>query len=293
MAWLQYVFNTTLAEKDSLEDALLQAGAVAVTVQSADDEPLFELQPNDRPMWQSIKLTVLTDADLDTETFLLLLNVCYQRAVTPVSKEFIGDKDWTREWMDRFEPIQCGQRLWIVPSWHQAPDTNACNLILDPGLAFGSGTHPTTRMCLEWLDTNIKGDETVLDYGCGSGILAIGALLLGAKSACGTDIDPQAIEASHDNAERNHINPTQFNAYLCEDYPSQENEIVVANILAEPLKGLSDTLVNALGKGGKLILSGILEEQAQQVIDAYQNLISLRCVNLMDGWVLLAGTKTT
>ena len=291
MAWQQYQFSTTLADKDTIEDALVAAGAVAVTVQAANDEPIFELAPDDRPMWQSINLTALTDAELSTDDFLLQLNAILPQPITPSSKEFIADQDWTRAWMDRFEPICCGERLWIVPSWQTPPESSACNLILDPGLAFGSGTHPTTKMCLQWLDKNITGGETVLDYGCGSGVLAIAALLLGATQADGTDIDPQAITASYDNAERNGVDTQHFSASLCEDYNGTENDIVVANILAGPLAELKPVLLKALKVSGKLVLSGILEEQAEDLIASYSDMIDLKITGLSDGWVLLTGIK--
>lgn len=291
MAWYQYTYQTTIAEKDTLEDALIAAGAIAVTMQSASDEPIFELEPSDRPMWHDINLTVLTESTLSPEDFSLALANSFGKAINASESEFLPDKDWTREWMDQFHPIPCGERLWIVPSWKDTPNKHAVNLTLDPGLAFGSGTHPTTKMCLEWLDANVNGGETVLDYGCGSGILAIAAVLLGAKIADGTDIDQQAIIASHDNADRNKVSRERFRAYLCEDLAIKHYDIVVANILANPLCGLAETLSSSLASGGQIILSGILVEQSDMVIAAYQPWLELSCINEQDGWVLLAGKK--
>lgn len=292
MAWRQYTYELTEANRERVEDALLAAGACAVTLEAQTDEPIFEVEPSDRPLWNAIKLTALIDLSLDNDIFLLNVNAALGEILSPSNTEIIADKDWTREWMDHFEPIQCGQRLWIVPSWHTPPANDAVNLILDPGLAFGSGTHPTTKMCLQWLDTNIQGSEKLVDYGCGSGILAIAGLLLGAKHAVACDIDPQAIIATNDNATRNNITPAQLSSLVCEELETGITaDIVVANILANPLMGLSATLCAMLKPGSHLVLSGILTEQAQAVIDAYQTEIALSIINEDDGWVLLHGSK--
>lgn len=193
--------------------------------------------------------------------------------------------------MDNFQPLRFGQRLWIVPSWHQPPEPQAVNLHLDPGLAFGTGTHPTTALCLEWLDGQSLHDCNVLDFGCGSGILAIAALLLGAKQACGTDIDPQALEASRDNATRNGIDAARFPLYLPSEMPADTFDLVLANILAGPLVQLAPTISQHVRQGGHLVLSGILAEQAEEVRAAYQADFILDPTAEKDGWVRISGVR--
>ena len=205
--------------------------------------------------------------------------------------EVIEDQDWERSWMDNFHPMRFGQRLWIVPSWHAAPEPGAVNLLLDPGLAFGTGTHPTTALCLEWLDGQDLKDCNVLDFGCGSGILAIAALLLGAKEAIGTDIDVQALEASRDNAGRNNIEPGLFPLYLPEDLPQVQADVVVANILAGPLVALAPQLSSLVKPGGRLALSGILAEQGEEVAAAYAKDFDLDPIANRDGWVRISGRR--
>ncbi|MBP3863108.1 MAG: 50S ribosomal protein L11 methyltransferase, partial [Pseudomonas sp.] len=201
------------------------------------------------------------------------------------------DQDWERSWMDNFHPMRFGQRLWIVPSWHAAPEPDAVNLLLDPGLAFGTGTHPTTALCLEWLDGQDLKNCTVLDFGCGSGILAIAAMLLGAKHAVGTDIDVQALEASRDNANRNGVDPQLFPLYLPEDMPQVQADVVVANILAGPLVSLAPQLSSLVKPGGRLALSGILAEQGEEVAAAYAQDFDLDPIANRDGWVRISGRR--
>jgi ribosomal protein L11 methyltransferase len=187
--------------------------------------------------------------------------------------------------------MRFGQRLWIVPSWHAAPEPDAVNLLLDPGLAFGTGTHPTTALCLEWLDGQDLNDCNLLDFGCGSGILAIAALLLGAKQAVGTDIDVQALEASRDNAGRNHIEAERFPLYLPEDLPQEQADVLVANILAGPLVALAPQLASLVKPGGRLALSGILAEQGEEVAAAYADTFDLDPIANRDGWVRITGRR--
>lgn len=193
--------------------------------------------------------------------------------------------------MDNFHPMRFGSRLWIVPSWHCAPEPDAVNLLLDPGLAFGTGTHPTTALCLEWLDAQPLDGVEVLDFGCGSGILAIAALLLGAGQATGTDIDVQAIEASRENANRNGIDPERFPLYLPEHLPEGQADVVVANILAGPLVALAPRIIERVKPGGRLALSGVLAEQAEEVRAAYEKDFHLDPTAEKDGWVRITGTR--
>lgn len=205
--------------------------------------------------------------------------------------EQLEDKDWEREWMDNFHPMRFGERLWICPSWRDVPDPTAVNVMLDPGLAFGTGTHPTTAMCLQWLDSLDLTDKTVIDFGCGSGILAIAALKLGAKHVVGIDIDPQAIQASRDNAERNGVSE-RLSLYLPKDQPENLSaDVVVANILAGPLRELAPLIGVLPVAGGRLGLSGILASQAQSVADAYQDKFELDAVAEKEEWCRITGVK--
>ncbi|MDU8442020.1 50S ribosomal protein L11 methyltransferase, partial [Pseudomonas syringae pv. actinidiae] len=239
MPWLQVRLAISPEQAETYEDALLEVGAVSVTFMDAEDQPIFEPELNTTPLWTHTHLLALFEADTNAELALAHLSLLTGAELPEHSAEVIEDQDWERSWMDNFQPMCFGQRLWIVPSWHAAPQPDAVNLLLDPGLAFGTGTHPTTALCLEWLDgQDLKGCN-VLDFGCGSGILAIAALLLGAEQAVGTDIDVQALEASRDNAGRNNIAAERFPLYLPEDLPPQQADVLVANILAGPLVSLA------------------------------------------------------
>ncbi|MBE0505390.1 MAG: 50S ribosomal protein L11 methyltransferase [Marinospirillum sp.] len=296
MSWLQIKTLIRPEQAEQLEDWLLEAGACAITLTDAEDQPVFEPIRGTTPLWQSTQLTGLYDGNLDVDLMLNQLQQSWQAlypdASVPVLQvEILEDKDWIREWMDSFHPIQMGQRLWIVPSWHQPPEPNAVNLILDPGLAFGTGTHPTTALCLQWLDGLDLKHKTLLDFGCGSGILGIAGLLLGADQAWGIDIDPQALQASQQNAERNGIDPARFPVYYPEDCPDLSCDVLVANILAGPLISLSEELSGLVHPGGLLALSGILAHQAEDVAAAYRRWFELDAIINKDGWVRITGTR--
>ena len=202
--------------------------------------------------------------------------------------ETLEDQDWVRLTQSQFDPIQISERLWITPSWHKAPAGNAVNLQLDPGLAFGTGSHPTTRLCLKWLDTQLKGGESVLDYGCGSGILTIAALKLGAGSAVGVDIDEQAIRASNDNAAQNNV---QAHFYLPDGLPQGQFDVVVANILANPLRMLGEMLAARTKQGGRIVLSGLLAEQSEELGEIYSQWFDIEPAETEEGWARLSGVK--
>jgi ribosomal protein L11 methyltransferase len=203
--------------------------------------------------------------------------------------ETLADNDWVRLTQSQFEPIPISPRLWIVPTWHTPSDSNAINIVLDPGLAFGTGSHPTTRLCLRWLDTKLQGGESVLDYGCGSGILAIAAIKLGAARAVGVDVDSQAVIASRDNAIANQIKDALF--YLPDDAPQSSYDLVVANILTNPLRMLAPLLAKMTRSGGRIVLSGILEAQAEDVMNIYQQWFDLNTPIFEEGWSCLSGSK--
>lgn len=291
MSWLQIRLAITPDQAPLYEEALLQLGAVSVTFMDGEDQPIFEPELGTTPLWRHTHLLALYEDGIDSS---VLLHQLQQATCLPLPDhhiECIEDQDWERSWMDNFQPMRFGQRLWIVPSWHQAPAPEAVNLLLDPGLAFGTGTHPTTALCLQWLDgQNIQGC-TVLDYGCGSGILAIAALLLGASRATGVDIDPQALQATRDNAQRNGIDEPRLSLYFPQDLPNIEADILVANILAGPLIDLAPTLARHTRPGGRLALSGILSEQADDICRAYQTHYRLDPIAEVDGWVRISGIR--
>ena len=292
MTWLQLRLDTDPAAAESLEDLMLTTGAVAVTLEDNADQPVLEPGVGETPLWQHIRLTGLYRADADMETVLdafpsrLLLHANHR-------VEILEDKDWEREWMQHYRPMQFGTRLWVCPSWLQPPEPDAVNLLLDPGLAFGTGTHPTTDLCLRELDAMELAGVTAVDYGCGSGILAVAALKLGAALALGVDNDPQALVASLDNAQRNGLAAQHLQVALPEDVVlaewQQRAEVVIANILAGPLMQLSDTLLQFLRPGGTLLLSGLLQTQADELRQHYADRITLRIAAEKDGWVCLRG----
>ncbi len=291
MPWLQLRLAIRPEQASSCEDLLLDLGAVSVTYMDARDQPIFEPDLGSTPLWQHTHLLALFEGDTDETALLARLRQQAGDQLPEYQLEPLEDQDWERSWMDNFQPMRFGQRLWIVPSWHQAPEPAAVNLQLDPGLAFGTGTHPTTALCLEWLDAQPLTGSQVLDFGCGSGILAIAALLLGAREAIGTDIDPQALEASAENARRNAIPAGQLQLHFPEALPALQADILVANILAGPLVSLAPRLATLVRPGGRLALSGILAEQASEVRQAYQQDFILNPTTCLDGWVRLDGIR--
>ena len=291
MPWLQVRLAISPEQAQTYEDALLEVGAVSVTFMDAEDQPIFEPDLGTTPLWSHTHLLALFEADTDADAVFAHLHLLTGAALPEHQAEVIADQDWERSWMDNFQPMRFGQRLWIVPSWHAAPEPDAVNLLLDPGLAFGTGTHPTTALCLEWLDGQDLQGCNLLDFGCGSGILAIAALLLGAKQAVGTDIDYQAIEASRDNAERNGIDASRLPLYLPEQLPAEQADVVVANILAGPLVALAPQITSLVKPGGRLALSGILAEQGEDVAAAYADAFDLDPLCIRDGWVRISGRR--
>lgn len=292
MPWIQLKINTTNELAEAFSDLLEESGAVSVTFQDTYDTPVFEPLPGETRLWGNTDVIGLYEADTDTAQLIEVLHLSPLVDKNLTYKiEQLEDKDWEREWMDNFHPMQFGKRLWICPSWRDVPDVNAVNVMLDPGLAFGTGTHPTTSLCLQWLDGLDLKDKIIIDYGCGSGILAIAALKLGAKQAIGIDIDPQALQASRDNAERNHVSE-KLSLYLSKDIPDNLlADVVVANILAGPLKELEPNISVLVKPAGLLGLSGILESQSQSVCDAYAAKFTLDPVVTQEEWCRITGKK--
>ncbi len=287
MAWLQYRLDTTADAAGTAEQALLDLGAAAVTLQDNADQPLFDLGQEKKQLWHETRVTGLFPADTDIDRLWQALpaqvrDYCQPRA------ELLEDKDWEREWMQHYSPQQYADNLWICPSWMEPPDPAATTIMLDPGLAFGTGTHPTTAMCLQLLAELDLAGKRVTDFGCGSGILGIGALLLGASEVLGVDTDPQALVATRANCERNAISPERCPVkHPRELHGSESADVVIANILAGPLMGLADILCEQLQGGGTLILSGILAEQVPELTAAYP--LPLSVARQRDEWVALVG----
>ena len=291
MSWLQLRLAITPDQAEPMEDLLLGLGAVSVTFMDAEDQPIFEPDLGTTPLWQNTHLLALFEATAERQVLLEQLQQLWQQPLPEYQFEDIADQDWERSWMDNFKPMRFGKRLWIVPSWHAAPEPDAVNLLLDPGLAFGTGTHPTTALCLEWLDGQQLQGLQAIDFGCGSGILAIGALLLGAERVVGTDIDPQALEASRDNAQRNQLADERLPLYLPEDMPNEPADVLVANILAGPLVNLAPQLTALVKPGGRIALSGILAEQTDEILAAYDKAFVLDPIAELDGWIRVSGVR--
>ena len=292
MPWIQIRLNSTGADAEVIGDELTETGAVSVTFQDSHDTPIFEPLPGETRLWGDTDVIGLYDAETDRKAVVAQLQQHPLLGENFVHKiEQIEDKDWEREWMDNFHPMRFGQRLWICPSWREIPDPDAVNVMLDPGLAFGTGTHPTTSLCLEWLDGLDLNGKTVIDFGCGSGILAIAALKLGAKEAIGIDIDPQAIQASRDNAERNGVSD-RLTLYLSDKKPQTLSaDVVVANILAGPLRELAPVIGALPQTGGLLGLSGVLATQAEGVADAYRDVFEIDEIAEKEEWCRITATK--
>ncbi len=294
MAWIQIRLNSTDRKAEQISDYLEEIGAVSVTFMDSQDTPIFEPLPGETRLWGNTDVVALFDAETDMAQILRLLRQeKHLDENTAYKIEQIEDKDWEREWMDNFHPMRFGKRLWICPSWREVPEPDAVNVMLDPGLAFGTGTHPTTALCLEWLDGLDLRGKTVIDFGCGSGILAIAALKLGAQSAVGIDIDPQAILASHNNAEQNGV-ADRLRLFLSDEKPSDlKADVVVANILAGPLKELYPLISQLVKPHGVLGLSGILATQAESVCETYQQSFNLDAVQEREEWCRITGKALT
>lgn len=289
MAWVQFIFNSTPEKAESLSDALSEIGAAAVTFEDNADQPLYEPAIGETPLWSATRVIALFDAEIERCDVLTALQSKLPNELMPGFKvETVEDQDWERAWMDNFQPMQFGEALWIVPSWHTAPDPSAINILLDPGLAFGTGTHATTALCLEWLDKTELTGKTVIDYGCGSGVLAIAAALKGAKRIICVDTDPQALTATQANAERNHVT---LETYLPETCPAIECDLILANILAGPLMSLEPVFVDFSHSKTEIVLSGILESQAEQVSKTYQAHFTLQPVVAKKEWIRLDGQR--
>ncbi|MDJ0877632.1 MAG: 50S ribosomal protein L11 methyltransferase [Halieaceae bacterium] len=285
MAWLQVRLNTRADLAPAAENLLLELGAVSVTLQDNADQPLFAGAEPEEKLWQETRVSGLFPADTDLAQLRADLPEPYRGAV---QVEILEDKDWEREWMQHYQPRQFADGLWLCPSWLTPPDPDAVNIMLDPGLAFGTGTHPTTAMCLGEIAARLNPGARVVDFGCGSGVLGIAALLLGAADLLATDTDPQALAATWANAERNQVGAGSLTVCHPDKLVGDEQaDLVVANILAGPLCELAPVLTAMLTPGATLLLSGILREQVDMVRSAYS--LDLGIAREEDGWVALVG----
>ena len=293
MPWIQLTFLTDKNSSEKAEQVLLDAGALSVTFRDAEDNPILEPGPGETPLWEDIFLTGLFDADADTKSLKEKIESSLGKTLA-IKIEPLEDKDWVRAWMDDYKPMQFGERLWVCPKHLPVPNPQATNLMLDPGLAFGTGTHPTTALCLQWLDAHSVSGKQIIDFGCGSGVLAIAALLLGASHCDAVDIDPQAITASMDNAHENNV-AEKLDLYLPNEFAEKvkikKYDLVLANILAGPLTELAEQLSAYCKAGGDIVLSGILESQASKIIDAYSPWFELEPITVEDEWIRVTGKK--
>lgn len=291
MAYIQLKINMIAEHAESLGDMLSANGAQAVTFVDAKDTPLYEPKPGEVMLWPDTQVIGLFPAEMDMQAVIARLSkarILGENFVYVIDP--LEDKDWEREWMENFHAMQFGKRLWICPSWREIPEPDAVNVMLDPGLAFGTGTHATTALCLQWLDGLELSGKTVLDFGCGSGILGVAAVKLGASAMVGIDIDPQALQATRENALRNHVS-AQVEAFLPEHAPAQQYNVVLANILAAPLRELKETIAGYCQSGGQIILSGILVEQAEEIANLYSEFFIIDHIAHSGEWACINGTK--
>ncbi len=291
--------NLTLRLEDSdpmeLCDLALELGALSATIQDSSPNDIASEIWFDEPgqqnysAWNQLTVTILLDERTDIDGFIKQVQERFAFEKPPEFRvNFIEDRDWVEYTQRRHKPFQINRRLWVVPTWHAPPDPTAVNVFINPGSAFGTGGHPTTQLCLEWLAENIAGGETVLDYGCGSGILGIAAKRLGAKSVTCVDIDERALDVTHQNAKLNHCDLVVGFPHQIESRPF---DVLVANILANPLRVLAPTLSGHVRTGGHLVLSGILEDQVSSVESAYKPFFAFRHPTINTGWVRLEGIK--
>lgn len=289
MAWLQLDVTLDADAAERTETALLAAGALSVTCLDAANHPLYEPDPQHPPIWPQTHLNALFPAATDPDAIRAVL-AAVLRALPPHEFSTLEDREWTREWLKDFRPMRFGRRLWIVPSTYEPPDADAINIRLDPGLAFGTGTHPTTALCLEWLDAADLNGRTVMDYGCGSGILAVAAARLGASTVWATDNDPQALLATRENATRNQVSDL-IHTSAPEDRAWSRADVLLANILAAPLCTLAARFASLIKPGGRIVLSGILENQQQDIQDAYARDFRIVHVAQRQEWLRMDGQR--
>ena len=290
--WQQLKIQLHSEDASYFEQILFDSDAISISYLDAEDQPVFQEEPGSTPLWDNTFLLCLFNTKTDLGSLLNKLR-CNTKVLNnkTLNIELIEDQDWERSWMKDFEPIKFGEKLWICPSWLSPPEPNAVNIKLDPGLAFGTGNHATTSLCLRWLDqADVRGSE-VIDYGCGSGVLSIASALLGAVKVHSVDNDPQAISATIDNSRRNKVPGDVLTTYLPEAVPPVHADILIANILERPLIDLSEKFAELVKKGGYITLSGLLEEQIPSLLSCYDRWFDMEAPQVEQGWVLLCGTR--
>jgi ribosomal protein L11 methyltransferase len=292
MNWQKLRFQVDAKQSDTLCNVLEAFLAASITVENAGEDEFYEVAFPRTPDWETVFVSALFNEEVDASAVVdFIQNSIFSEQEVPVTLEKLVDQDWQQVWLDSFSPFQVGDQLWIVPSWHDPVDESARNLVLDPGLAFGTGTHPTTNMCLNWISENNMAGRDVLDYGCGSGILAIATLLCGANKAIGIDVDPLAVEACRDNAIKNHVS-NKLDAYLPKEAPNDNYDLVIANILANVLIEFSAHLTQTTKIGGTILLTGILAQQVEKVKQAFEtNFVFSETRS--DHWCLLIGERVS
>lgn len=291
MSWLQLKIDTTKAQAPVLEELLETLGAAAVLMEDSADQPLLEPPPGATPLWDATRVIGIFTVDSEMDAIIEFLEAQLGEALPAHRVEVLEDKDWVRAWMDHYHPMRFGDRLWVVPSWTPPPQPDAVNLLLDPGLAFGTGTHPTTALCMEWLDSLDLHGKTVIDYGCGSGILAVAALLLGAKEAWCVDNDPQALTATRNNAEHNGVGE-RVHVFMPDDMPEMQADVIVANILAGPLAMLAPVMAAHSHAGTHIALSGIIRPQVDELREVYGEWFDMDGLAIKEeDWCRLSGIR--
>lgn len=291
MSWIQLSLEIAEHEAELASDLFAEAGAVSVSFEDAGNQPLFQVGIDEVGLWQSVKVIGLFATEVDVDAVELLLSSQLEGInAFNWQHEQLDDQVWEVAWKDHFKPMRFGERLWVCPTNTETPSADALCIRMEPGLAFGTGTHPTTALCLEWLDGQHLQSKTVIDFGCGSGVLGIAAALLGAKHVWAVDVDPDAVDASHENASKNSVSSI-IDVCLADDFQTDKVDLVLANILANPLIELKPRLTNMVVSQGKLVLSGILENQAEMIIQEYENDFRFGEIAEIDGWVRLVGTK--
>ena len=292
MPWQQVKLWLRGENADDMEQLLLDHGAASVSLLDARDQPIFQTEPGATPLWdETIVAALFTMATPLEDIMAQVLGQIPMEMVSHYHVELLEDKDWRTAWMADFHPMQFGQRLWICPSWLSPPDPEAVNILLDPGLAFGTGTHPTTALCLEWLDQADISDRLVIDYGCGSGVLGIAAALLGARQVLAVDNDPQAVTATNTNRDHNRIDAGLLQCFLPADLPPVQADVLLANILAQPLHELAGHFADLMKPGAHLVMSGLIQNQVDDLLVTYARDFEMTSPVLRDGWVRLAGRR--
>lgn len=291
MGWLQLKLAVPAENVERVSEAMEEAGAQAVTLEPPADMPLYEPAPGDTPLAGSMTVIGLFTEDSEPESIIARIGAQLGGPLPACTHAILEDRDWTRAWMERFHPMRFGERLWVCPSWCEVPDPDATTILLDPGLAFGTGTHPTTALCLRWLGTGerVQGAR-VIDYGCGSGILAIAAAKLGAREVWAVDIDSQALAATQSNARANGV-AAVVRTMHADKLEAARVDILLANILAGPLQSLAGRLSGLVRSGGDIVLSGILAEQAADCRAAYEPFCDMDAPVTEQEWVMLHGVR--